>query len=134
MLAALTVKDVVLIENACLEFARGLNVLTGETGAGKSILLDALGLAAGGRGQGRASVRPGAQQGSATAVFEPPMDHAARALLQAQSIAGDAIVLRRSLSADGRTRAFINDEPVGVALLKDVGAALLEVHGQADDR
>src|ERR1700731_1147556 len=101
MLAALTVRDIVLIESACLEFARGLNVLTGETGAGKSILLDALGLAAGGRGQGRASVRPGSQQGSATALFEPPMDHAARAILQAQSIAaGEGIVLRRSLSTD----------------------------------
>ncbi len=135
MLAALTVKDIVLIEQAALEFARGLNVLTGETGAGKSILLDALGLAAGGRGQGRASVRPGAQQGSATAVFEAPMDHGARELLAEQSITGaEEIVLRRTLSADGRTRAFVNDEAVGVALLKDVGAALLEVHGQADDR
>jgi len=135
MLAALTVKDIVLIESASLEFARGLNVLTGETGAGKSILLDALGLAAGGRGQGRATVRPGTTQGSATAIFEAPMDHGARDLLTAQSIACDQeIVLRRTLSSDGRTRAFVNDEAVGVALLKDVGATLLEVHGQADDR
>lgn len=135
MLAALTVKDIVLIENAALEFARGLNVLTGETGAGKSILLDALGLAAGGRGQGRASVRPRASQGSATAIFEAPMDHLARDLLTNQSIAAsEEIVLRRTLSADGRTRAFINDEPIGIALLKDVGAALLEIHGQSDDR
>src|SRR5580693_492571 len=135
MLAALTVKDIVLIETVSLEFARGLNVLTGETGAGKSILLDALGLAAGGRGQGRASVRPGAGQGSATAIFEAPMDHGARELLIEQSIGGgEEIVLRRTLSADGRTRAFVNDEAIGVALLKDVGAALLEVHGQSDDR
>jgi DNA repair protein RecN (Recombination protein N) len=135
MLAALTVKDVVLIENACLEFARGLNVLTGETGAGKTILLDALGLAAGGRGQGRAGIRPGARQASATAIFEPPMDHGARALLAEHSmLSGDEIVLRRSLASDGRTRAFVNDEAVGVGLLKDVGAALLEIHGQADDR
>jgi len=135
MLAALTVRDIVLVETAALEFAAGLNVLTGETGAGKSILLDALGLAAGGRGGGRASVRPGAAQGSATAVFEPPASHPVRALLAEQSIPGEGeIVLRRALGADGRTRAFINDEPVGVALLKDVGAALLEVHGQADDR
>lgn len=133
MLAALTVRDIVLIESASLEFAAGLNVLTGETGAGKSILLDALGLAAGGRG--RSSVRPGAAQGSATAVFEPSKDNPAHALLAAQSIPGEAeIVLRRTLSADGRTRAFVNDEPVGVALLRDVGSALLEVHGQADDR
>jgi DNA repair protein RecN (Recombination protein N) len=135
MLAALTVKDIVLIESASLEFARGLNVLTGETGAGKSILLDALGLAAGGRGQGRASVRPGAAQGSATAIFEAPMDHGARDLLAEQSIRGDQeIVLRRTISSDGRTRAFVNDEAVGATLLKDVGAALLEVHGQSDDR
>jgi DNA repair protein RecN (Recombination protein N) len=135
MLAALSVRDIVLIEGAALEFAQGLNVLTGETGAGKSILLDALGLAAGGRGGGRASVRPGAQQGSATAVFEPPPAHPARVLLAKQAIAADGeIVLRRTLTADGRTRAFVNDEPVGVALLKDIGAALLEVHGQTDDR
>ncbi len=136
MLAALTVKDIVLIESTSLEFARGLNVLTGETGAGKSILLDALGLAAGGRGGGRASVRPGAGQGSASALFAPPADHAAYALLAEQAIVvhDGEVVLRRTLSSDGRTRAFINDEPVGVALLKDVGAALLEIHGQTDDR
>src|SRR5215470_8519810 len=117
MLAALTVRDIVLIESASLEFAPGLNVLTGETGAGKSILLDALGLAAGGRGGGRAGVRPGATQGSATAVFAPDTSHASHAFLTDQSLpAGEDIVLRRTLSADGRTRAFINDEPVGVAL------------------
>src|SRR5579864_3349117 len=133
MLAALTVRDIVLIEAAALEFAPGLNVLTGETGAGKSILLDALGLAAGGRG--RASVRPGAVQGSATAVFEPSARNGAHALLAEQSIAVEGeIVLRRTLAADGRTRAFVNDEPVGVAFLRDVGAILVEVHGQADDR
>ncbi len=135
MLAALTVRDIVLIETAALEFAPGLNVLTGETGAGKSILLDALGLAAGGRGGGRAAVRSGAAQGSATAVFEPSARNPAHALLAEQAIAAEGeIVLRRTLSADGRTRAFVNDEPVGVAFLRDLGAALLEVHGQADDR
>jgi len=135
MLAALTVRDIVLIESAALEFAPGLNVLTGETGAGKSILLDALGLAAGGRGGGRAAVRPGATQGSATAVFEPPAKNAAFALLREQELpAENEIVLRRTLASDGRTRAFVNDEPVGVALLKDLGGSLLEVHGQTDDR
>jgi len=135
MLAALNVRDIVLIETARLEFAAGLNVLTGETGAGKSILLDALGLAAGGRGGGRAAVRPGAAQGSATALFEPPAKHPARKLLAEQAIPGNGeIVLRRTLASDGRTRAFVNDEPVGVAFLKDLGAALLEVHGQSDDR
>ena len=133
MLAALTVRDIVLIEAAALEFAPGLNVLTGETGAGKSILLDALGLAAGGRG--RASVRPGAAQGSATAVFEPSAQNGAHALLAEQSIPVESeIVLRRTLAADGRTRAFVNDEPVGVTFLRDLGSILVEVHGQADDR
>ncbi|MDB5733507.1 MAG: recN [Alphaproteobacteria bacterium] len=133
MLATLTIRDIVLIEQAALEFAPGLNVLTGETGAGKSILLDSLGLAVGGRG--RASVRAGAQQGSATAVFEPQKNHAARALLAGQEMAAtDEIVLRRTLAADGRSRAFINDEAVGVGLLKDLGGLLLEVHGQQDDR
>lgn len=135
MLATLTVRDIVLIEAATLEFAAGLNVLTGETGAGKSILLDALGLAAGGRGGGRAAVRPGAAQGSATAMFEPSRHNPAFALLAEQAIPAEGeIVLRRTLAQDGRTRAFVNDEPIGVALLRDVGAALLEVHGQADDR
>lgn len=135
MLAALTVKDIVLTETVAVEFGSGLNVLTGETGAGKSILLDALGLAAGGRGLGRAAVRPGAPQGSASAVFDAPMDHGARDLLAARSIhCTDGIVLRRTIAPDGRTRAFVNDEPVGVSFLKDVGALLLEVHGQSDDR
>ncbi len=133
MLAALTVRDIVLIEQAVLEFAPGLNVLTGETGAGKSILLDSLGLALGGRG--RAGVRPGAAQGSATAVFDPVPGHPARLLLADQAMADDGeITLRRSLSADGKSRAFLNDQAVGVGLLKDVGGCLLEIHGQSDDR
>ena len=133
MLAALTIRDIVLIEQAALEFSPGLNVLTGETGAGKSILLDSLGLAIGGRG--RAAVRPGAAQGSATAIFEPEKAHAVRALLAEQDMdACDEIVLRRTLASDGRSRAFVNDQAVGVGLLKDVGSLLLEVHGQQDDR
>lgn len=133
MLAALTIRDIVLIEQAALEFAPGLNVLTGETGAGKSILLDSLGLAVGSRG--RAGVRAGAQQGAATAVFEPQKNHPAFALLAEQAMQADGeIVLRRTLAADGRSRAFINDEAVGVGLLKDLGGLLLEVHGQQDDR
>ena len=133
MLAALTIRDIVLIEQAALEFAPGLNVLTGETGAGKSILLDSLGLAVGGRG--RASVRAGANQGSATAVFEPEKAHAAWAVLRDQDMEeGEEIVLRRTLAGDGRSRAFINDQAVGVGLLKELGDSLLEVHGQQDDR
>ncbi|HKQ44344.1 MAG TPA: DNA repair protein RecN [Rhizomicrobium sp.] len=133
MLAALTIRDIVLIEQAALEFAPGLNVLTGETGAGKSILLDSLGLAVGNRG--RASVRTGAAQGSATALFEPDKTHAAWAVLRDQDREADGeIVLRRTLAGDGKSRAFINDQAVGVGLLKDVGSLLLEVHGQQDDR
>jgi DNA repair protein RecN (Recombination protein N) len=133
VLAALTIRDIVLIEQAALEFSPGLNVLTGETGAGKSILLDSLGLAAGGRG--RAGVRPGAAQGSATAIFEPEKKHPVRTLLADQDMdGGDEIVLRRTLASDGRSRAFVNDQAVGVGLLKDIGSLLLEVHGQQDDR
>ena len=138
MLATLTIRDIVLIEQAALEFAPGLNVLTGETGAGKSILLDSLGLAVGANIQGkggRAGVRAGAAQGAATAVFIPEKNHAAWAMLRDQAMEGsEEIVLRRTLSADGRSRAFVNDEAVGVGLLKDLGGLLLEVHGQQDDR
>ena len=133
MLSALTIRDIVLIEQAALEFAPGLNVLTGETGAGKSILLDSLGLAAGNRG--RATLRAGASHGAATAVFDPPAKHPARALLKGQDMEAEGeIVLRRSLAADGKSRAFVNDQAVGVGLLKDLGSLLLEVHGQQDDR
>jgi DNA repair protein RecN (Recombination protein N) len=135
MLSTLKVRDLVLIADVALDFAPGLNVLTGETGAGKSILLDALGLAAGARAGARSSVRPGAQQGSATAVFELAAAHPVRALIVENGIASDAeIILRRVLSADGRTRAFVNDDPVGVGLLRDAGELLVEIHGQADDR
>ena len=111
MLAMLKVRDLVLIEDAVLEFAPGLNVLTGETGAGKSILLDALGLAAGARAGSRSNVRPGAQQGSAVAAFDLPASHPARAALQQNEITADGeLLLRRTMAADGRTRAFMNDE------------------------
>ncbi len=135
MLAALSIRDIVLIEQAVLEFAPGLNVLTGETGAGKSILLDSLGLAVGGGGKNRASVRPGAAQGAATAIFELPSRHCAIALLARQEIETEGeIVLRRSLSADGRSRAFVNDQAVSIGLVRELGGLLLEVHGQQDDR
>lgn len=135
MLAALKIRDLVLIENVALEFADGLNVLTGETGAGKSILLDALGLATGARAGTRSSVRSGAQQGSATAVFELPARHAVRALITENGIPADGeIILRRVIASDGRTRAFLNDEPIGVTLLRELGGDLVEIHGQADDR
>jgi len=135
MLATLKIRDLVLIEDVAMDFAPGLNVLTGETGAGKSILLDALGLAAGARAGARSSVRNGAQSGSAVAIFEVEARHAARSLAQLNEIPLEAeIILRRSLAADGRTRAFVNDEVVGVGLLRDLGGLLVEIHGQSDDR
>ena len=135
MLATLKVRDLVLIEDVTLDFAPGLNVLTGETGAGKSILLDALGLAAGARAGARSSVRTGAAQGSAIAIFELPKRHVAALLATENGIPGDSeMILRRALTADGRTRGFINDEAVGVGLLRELGVMLVEIHGQADDR
>ncbi|MGH6876845.1 MAG: DNA repair protein RecN, partial [Rhizomicrobium sp.] len=135
MLATLKVRDLVLIEDVTLDFAGGLNVLTGETGTGKSILLDALGLAAGMRAGARASVRRGAAQGSTTAIFDLPARHHARSLIAGNGfVADDEIILRRVIGGDGRTRAFLNDEPIGVALLRDLGSELVEIHGQADDR
>jgi DNA repair protein RecN (Recombination protein N) len=111
MLASLTVRDVVLIERAELNFAPGLNVLTGETGAGKSILLDALGLAAGGRGQGRTVLRSGAEQAAVTAVFETAQHHPARFVISANDlIAGEwgGVLVRRPLWGHGRIRAIVN--------------------------
>src|SRR5437763_8279351 len=103
MLATLKVRDLVLIEDVELDFAAGLNVLTGETGAGKSILLDALGLATGARGGARSSVRPGAQQGSAVAIFDLPPKHAARSLLLENGIPSEGeMLLRRTITTEGR--------------------------------
>ncbi len=135
MLATLKIRDLVLIENVALDFSGGLNALTGETGAGKSILLDALGLATGARAGTRSSVRGGAAQGSATAIFDLPAHHDARKMLVHNGLVADGeIILRRTIAADTRTRAFLNDEPIGVALLRDLGSELVEIHGQADDR
>ncbi|HEY2444402.1 MAG TPA: DNA repair protein RecN [Rhizomicrobium sp.] len=135
MLATLKIRDLVLIEDVAMDFSDGLNVLTGETGAGKSILLDALGLAAGARAGTRSNVRSGTAQGSATAIFELPATHDARALIAQNDLSADGeIILRRTIGADGRTRAFMNDEPIGVALLRELGSGLVEIHGQADDR
>jgi DNA repair protein RecN (Recombination protein N) len=130
MLTALSIRDVVLIERLDLTFGTGLTVLTGETGAGKSILLDSLGLALGARSEA-GLVRPGVEQASVTACFAPPSGHPVAALLTEQGLdADDEVVLRRVLTKDGRSRAFINDQPVGVALLRRAGALLVEVQGQ----
>ncbi|RYE33919.1 MAG: DNA repair protein RecN [Hyphomicrobiales bacterium] len=134
MLAQLSIRDIVLIDRLDLGFHEGLSVLTGETGAGKSILLDGFALALGGRGDG-SLVRHGESQGQVSAVFDLPLTHPARKLAQAQEIDTDGdLILRRVQYADGRTRAFINDQPVSVQILRMVGAAIVEIHGQHDDR
>jgi len=134
MLSRLSIRDIVLIDRLDIDFADGLAVLTGETGAGKSILLDAFALALGGRGD-QTLVRQGLEQGQVTAVFDVDRKHPARAILAADDIpAEDELILRRVQLADGRTRAFINDQPVSVQVLKQVGSALVEIHGQHDER
>ena len=134
MLARLSIHDVVLIDQLDLEFAPGLTVLTGETGAGKTILLDALSLALGARGDG-GLVRNGQPQGQVTAVFELPPDHPALAALDGHDIEiGDELILRRVQFADGRTRAYVNDQSVSAQSLRSLAAALVEIHGQHDER
>src|SRR5438045_1472185 len=134
MLSRLSIRDIVLIERLDIDCAAGLSVLTGETGAGKSILLDAVGLRLGRRGDA-SLVRNGAEQGQVTAAFDVEPDHPAIALLGENGIGTeDGLILRRVQLADGRTRAFVNDEPVSVQVLKSLGSALVEIHGQHDDR
>ncbi|WP_426041375.1 DNA repair protein RecN [Brevundimonas sp. TWP2-3-4b1] len=132
MLTSLSIRDVVLVDVLDLEVDEGLTVLTGETGAGKSIILDALGLALGGRGEA-GLVRSGAKQAVATAVFTAPDDADLIELIREKGFdvtPGEALILRRVLSADGRSRAWVNDQPAGVAALREIGARLVEVHGQ----
>lgn len=134
MLTGLSIRDVVLIEALDLEFEAGLGVLTGETGAGKSILLDALGLALGARADS-GLVRSGAEKAQVTASFDAPANVVA--LLAENDISmesGEALMIRRSVRADGGSKAFINDQPCSAALLRDVGLHLVEIHGQHDDR
>src|SRR3954464_11867254 len=134
MLARLSIRDIVLIERLDIEFSRGLAVLTGETGAGKSILLDAFALALGGRGDA-GLVRHGVEQGQVTASFDVPKGHPAAKILTENGLDDTGeMILRRVQLADGRTRAFINDQSISVQTLKAVGAALVEIHGQHDER
>jgi DNA repair protein RecN (Recombination protein N) len=134
MLLNLSIRDVVLIDRLDLEINPGLSVLTGETGAGKSILLDALGLALGGRADPQL-LRPGARQASVSAEFAVLPDHPVRALLDEQGLPNDGnVILRRQLGADGRSRAFVNDESVGVALLRRIGESLVEIEGQFEQQ
>lgn len=130
MLTQLAIRDVVLIDRLDLDLGPGLCALTGETGAGKSILLDALGLALGARGDA-ALVAKGASQASVTASFELADRHAVWAILEEQGVALEKpLVLRRVISADGRSRAYACDQPVSVGLLRQIGETLVEVHGQ----
>src|SRR5947207_278929 len=134
MLSRLSIRDIVLIERLDIDYAAGLSVLTGETGAGKSILLDAFALALGSRGDA-SLVRNGTEQGQVTAAFDVEPSHPAMALLAENGIGTeDGLILRRVQLADGRTRAFVNDQPVSVQILKALGSALVEIHGQHDER
>lgn len=134
MLASLSIRDIVLIDRLDLEFGAGMTVLTGETGAGKSILLDSLSLALGARGDG-GLVRADQKQGQVIAMFDLPLDHPVFSVLDELDLPNDGdLVLRRVQNADGRTRAYVNDQPVSAGTLRRVGAGLIEIHGQHDDR
>src|ERR1700733_10311116 len=134
MLARLSIRDIVLIDRLDIDFGAGLATLTGETGAGKSILLDAFALALGARGDA-ALVREGAEHGQVIAAFDVAKDHPARRVLVDNDLVGeDELIVRRTQFADGRTRAFINDQPVSVQVLRALGAVLVEIHGQHDER
>ena len=134
MLRSLDIRDVLIIDRLELSFRPGLNVLTGETGAGKSILLDARGFVLGWRGRAEL-VRAGAAQGEVTAVFDLTKDHAARAVLaEAGFEAGDELILRRTNAVDGRKTAWVNDRRVSGDVLRDLSDTLVELHGQHDDR
>lgn len=134
MLRSLDIRDVLIIDRLTLDFAPGLNVLTGETGAGKSILLDALGFVLGWRGRAEL-VRAGAAQGEVVAEFDLHAGHAARAVLAEAGIeAEDGLILRRVNTADGRKTAFVNDRRVSGEVLRDLSESLVELHGQQDDR
>src|SRR5438128_1503363 len=136
MLTSLSIRDVVLIESLDLEFDAGLVVLTGETGAGKSILLDALGLALGMRADS-GLVRVGQSQAVVSVSFDLAGDHPALALLRDNGLEGEPgepLVIRRLVRSDGGSRAFVNDQSASVGLLRDLGAMLVEIHGQHDDR
>jgi ATPase involved in DNA repair len=137
MLTRLSIRNIVLIEALDLDFARGLGVLTGETGAGKSILLDALGLVLGDRAE-TSLVRAGEDKASVTASFEfAALPGAIAAALDDADIdiePGEPLIIRRQVKADGGSKAFIDDVPASVALLRELAPALAELHGQHDDR
>jgi DNA repair protein RecN (Recombination protein N) len=131
MLTDLTISNIVLIETLSLSMNRGMTALTGETGAGKSILLDSLGLAMGARADS-GLLRKGADSGTVTASFDLPKNHTAFQILRDNDfeVNGTDFIIRRTLGADGRSKAFVNDTPISVNLLKDIGAHLVDIHGQ----
>ncbi|MEK9899916.1 MAG: AAA family ATPase, partial [Rhodospirillaceae bacterium] len=132
MLLQLSIRDVVLIDRAELTFGPGLSALTGETGAGKSILLDAFGLALGARSDA-GLVRRGAEQATVTAIFDEDSAVRLTDLFEEHGIEidpGEELILRRTVGAEGRSRAFLNDQPISVGLLRQIGDALVEIHGQ----
>ncbi|WP_455476681.1 DNA repair protein RecN [Bartonella sp. B41] len=134
MLVQLLIRDIVLIETLDIYFTEGLSVLTGETGAGKSILLEALSLALGGRGDA-SLVRHGAVQGQVIAVFDVPISHPVRKIIRENDFCDEGdIILRRVQSSDGRSRVFVNDRVSSVAFMREIGRLLVEIHGQHDDR
>ncbi|MFC7049051.1 DNA repair protein RecN [Emcibacter nanhaiensis] len=135
MLIGLTIRDIVLIDRLQIPVPEGLSVLSGETGAGKSILLDSLGLATGQRGE-RELVRHGAEQGVVIAEFSLPADLPLWSLLEEQGLDYEPgeLILKRTLSGEGRSRAFVNDQPVSIGLLRQLGEMLVEIHGQHDER
>ena len=136
MLSGLSIRNVVLIEALNLDFKKGLTALTGETGAGKSIILDALSMATGARSD-KGLVRKGTDKAQCTARFELKPDHPAWAVLQAADFEFDGsgeLILRRVINADGRSKAYVNDMPVSIRLLSEIGTHLVEVHGQHDGR
>ncbi len=134
MLSAISIQNIVLIDQLDLPLEGGMTALTGETGAGKSILLDSLSLALGGRGD-NGLVRKGTERGQVVASVELPMDHAVMAMLRENELMSDGeIILRRVQYGDGRTRGFVNDQPISAKLMQQIGQELIEIHGQHDDR
>lgn len=134
MLTRLSIRNIVLIEKLDIDFSSGLTVLTGETGAGKSILLDSLSLALGARGDG-GLVRAGAEQGRVAAVFELPLTHPIADFLKENDIDFDGdLILKRAQSSDGRSKAYVNDQAISVGLMREIGSQLVELHGQHDER
>ncbi|MDD9332792.1 MAG: AAA family ATPase, partial [Bartonella sp.] len=134
MLVQLSIHNIVLIERLDIHFTEGFSVLTGETGTGKSILLDSLSLAIGGRGDS-SLVRHGMTQGQVTAIFNVSVSHPVRRLICENGFDGEGdIILRRVQWSDGRSRGFLNDQVISVALMRSIGRMLVEIHGQHDDR